>query len=168
MKNLAGVKNCDTFIKRELTAAGIPCISEDHSHQEVSAKIAGQLGPFHFVRAWYYWVVDGPVPLEVAQKLYKDPLGLQDVRVVGYADNTPPEQWVEWYNTSGERCITQEEYDEITELIEKGLINPELGSGFAVFPEDRSGLKEYIKLYHIDSLEGLILFVNTLKDAGLV
>lgn len=133
MKNLAGNSGCDPHIVAELQAAGIDLVHHTSPlKQEVPASVTGRLTKngkpvFEFTRAWYYWVVGGRVPLDVARELYANPIGATDVRVVGHCGCPPPEDWV---------------------TIIKG--------------------KRYVFGYHIDSQEGLNLFVTTLKERGLV
>lgn len=91
--NLAGVKNCDEQIRKELREAGIKVIQQDYnSSNEVPFSNFGKLGQFTFVRAWYYWCVYGNVPLNVANEIYNNPLGYRDVRTCGYAGNIDPNE----------------------------------------------------------------------------
>ncbi|MDD5650456.1 MAG: hypothetical protein PHF86_08590 [Candidatus Nanoarchaeia archaeon] len=123
--NLAGDVFCDYFIEMELKLVGIPVETVGLGNTEVPFTKFGfiEQGPFIFKRAWYYWVVNGPVPLDVANDLYADPVGAKDVRVVGHCGCPAPEQWT----------------------------------------TDIDGEK-YIMSYHIDSLPGLKLFVNKIKE----
>ena len=73
MRNLAGNEECDQYIERELTRAGIEVVRGERMDTEVPASITGKLGDFTFKRAWYYWMVGGNVPLTVAEELYDDP-----------------------------------------------------------------------------------------------
>jgi hypothetical protein len=127
MRNLAGDPDCDRFIRDELQRALIPIKELDTPQKgEVPAKLQGELGPYTFERAWYYWIVRGDVPLAVAQELYQHPVGKADVRVVGHCGCPPPEEW-----------------------------STETSSG------------PVITHYHIDTQEGLILFVNTIRKYNL-
>jgi hypothetical protein len=94
MQNLAGKVDCDVFILEELYKAGV-CIVEhpEPLRREVPASLTGVMGKFTFARAWYYWVVEGPVPLSVAKILYDHPRGREDVRVAGHCGCPPPEKW---------------------------------------------------------------------------
>ncbi len=38
-------------------------------------------------------MVNGPVPLEVAELLYADPVGRTDIRAAGHAGAPPPSDW---------------------------------------------------------------------------
>ena len=94
MQNLAGNPNCDKYIECELNRCGIEIIkNEANLRNEVPATIEGKLGKFRFVRAWYYWMVDGPVPLDIAGKLYSDPVGKTDIRVMGHCGCPSPDEW---------------------------------------------------------------------------
>lgn len=73
MRNLAGDKDCDKFIRAELTRCGIEIVEGERSTGEVPSSLTGRLGTFTFRRAWYYWIVNGPMPLDVAKRLYADP-----------------------------------------------------------------------------------------------
>ena len=73
MRNLAGVEKCDKYIQEELRRAGIHMNVVEQTRSEVPYTITGTLGAFTFTRAWYYWCVSGPMPLEVAKKLDQMP-----------------------------------------------------------------------------------------------
>lgn len=122
MINLAGRKDCDTFIRQELEGAGVPIVTVHTVHSEVPYALIGRMGRFEFHRAWYYWMVSGNVPMDAANEMYADPVGVTDVRVVGHCGCPPPKEW---------------EY------------------------------QGHISHYHIDSQEGLNLFVQTMKRHGL-
>ena len=93
MENLAGRKDCDEYIRRELERCRIDIVEVELTRSEVPYTLEGRLGDFEFRRAWYYWVVRGSVPLEVAQEIYADPVGHTDIRVAGNAGCPPPEEW---------------------------------------------------------------------------
>jgi hypothetical protein len=171
MKNLAGVKNCDIYIKNELRSCGIDIVEGKRVGGEVAASLQGKLKDFTFQRAWYYWVVEGLVPLHVAQELYADEVGKTDIRVAGHCDCPAPEKpWVTWVADDGREIISENQkksfkelakshpdWEEFkTEAVEKRFIfsdKPELyGSPF-------------IDSYHIDSELGLKIFADRIKKA---
>jgi hypothetical protein len=163
MKNLAGVKGCDAFIRDELKEAGIAVLylpGEDTTKHEVPWQVMGVLGAqafmsdlakypeegsirkcmkasvmdddvasFRFRRAWYYWMVSGYVPLNVAMEMYADPVGKKDIRVDGHCGCPSPDEYQGRPLIAGQHCINS---------------------------------------YHIDSQEGLNLFAATLKKHNLV
>jgi len=92
--NLAGRPDCDRYIREELARARIKIVDNGApAKEEVPAQLTGRLGPFTFRRAWYYWMVDGPVPIKMARVLWKDPEGAVSVRVAGYAGGIDPDVW---------------------------------------------------------------------------
>jgi len=94
LENLAGKPDCDINILDELYKAGVLIVEHGTPlRNEVPAQLTGIAGDFEFWRAWYYWVVNGPVPLDVAKILYKHPRGIKDVRVAGHCGCPPPEEW---------------------------------------------------------------------------
>jgi hypothetical protein len=81
MKNLASrdtsanhVAEVDHTIREELCQARIPVIQlpKVQDHSEVPTTVQGKLCGWTFVRAWYYWVADGPALLfEFADPLHE-------------------------------------------------------------------------------------------------
>ncbi len=93
--NLAGVptEEANRSVERELRHAMIEIVDIDPGRSEVRATKGGRLGLWTFRRAWYYWTVSGPTPMDVALKLYTDPLGRDDVRTEGFAGNIDPAEY---------------------------------------------------------------------------
>jgi hypothetical protein len=92
MKNLAGDASCDKYILQELETAGIPVATAKPHTNEVPYTIMGRLGGFTFHRAWYYWVVDGPMPMWLAERINIDPAN-KAIRVAGHCGCPPPKEW---------------------------------------------------------------------------
>lgn len=139
MKNLAGIDDCDAHILRELTEAGIdPVYHSRRSKGEVAATVTGELGfgSFVFRRAWYYWVVEGNVPIELARKMYAVE-ERRDVRVSGHCGCPPPDEWAEPSEKELRRRCKAESMD------------------YDFWKDMRM-----VTLYHIDSQEGLNFFVR--------
>ena len=171
MKNLAHDLNCDQEIKRELIRARIPIVkfTGQKAKSDVPFSIYGKLGDFEFHRYWYYWVATGPVPLNVAQELYKDPVGKTDIRVAGHCGCPPPEYpWVDYFDEKGRKLYKKKENDVNSDynLSEEKKIEY-LGADWRDrmdFVEDPA--KELhtaiVNMYHIDSEVGLRVFVDSL------
>lgn len=170
MKNLAGDMDCDEVIRKELEEARIEIVQHPKQLQnEVPATLTGQLAhkggiKFTFVRAWYYWVVHGEVPLKVAQKMYADPMGKKDVRVAGHCGCPPPEEWA---------------FPKTEVLVKLGIYKPPddehpygqtptYGELAKMCNSGEIKASRYVETYHIDSQEGLNLFVKTMKKHRLV
>jgi hypothetical protein len=82
----------DREIQAELLIAGIaPEEIEVRNDGEVPYKFIGRFGRYRFIRAWSYWVVVGETKLDLAEKIYADPVGLEVIRTDGCAGNKPPE-----------------------------------------------------------------------------
>lgn len=102
MKNLSGDKNCDADIEVELMRAKIDIVRADHSAQaKVPARLTGKLGPFVFERGWYYWTVRGPMPLDLAEQMYADPISATDVCIAGNRNCPAPATWADAARVDG-------------------------------------------------------------------
>lgn len=156
MRNLAGDKDCDVYIREELEKAGITLYNlKKPGRSEVPYTIFGGLGgkplsdeekdfmdrhglmieviknnsSFIFTRAWYYWCVSGYVPLNIAVEMYENPNGKKDIRVAGHCGCPPPSEQLVLHKVCG---------------------------------------MDVVNSYHIDTQEGLNYFVETLKKYNLV
>ena len=98
MKNLAGNKDCDADIKKELTEAGVYFEEYEFLRKgsgEVPSAILAYLNGWVFKRAWYYWVVSSENNLllfENADKLHEK-FG-KEVRVDGHCGCPAPREWL--------------------------------------------------------------------------
>jgi hypothetical protein len=161
--NLAGVAGCDLQISYELKRARIPIEQvEQPANSEVPYTLIGKLnGPYTFTRLWTYWAVEGLVPLSVAEELYADPVGRDDIRVAGHCGCPPPAEWAEWLTLDEELVLPAGE----EKLAEKlaGLYAAS-ASPQVIFSNDPESLdaKQFVTSYHIDSEVGLRVFVDTL------
>lgn len=170
MINLAGVKDCDATISEELRLARIPALNAiSVSRDEVPWKVYGQLGPFQFYRAWYYYIVSGGlVPLKIAEEMYADPLGQKDVRCAGDCACRPPKQWCDYFY-DGKQCCSLKEQAGFDRYIKKGLFKEQDIYSKYHFCENPEELGEgVIASYHIDSLAGLRFFADSITKAGLI
>lgn len=170
MENLAGKKDCDIEIKEELERSRIEIVFNQPREGEVASSLRGKLGPFSFQRAWVYWMVSGPLPLDVAEELYADPVGKTDIRVSGHCACPPPEApWITWKSTDGKTVLPKSQEAEWIRFAEKyQFIKDEMAE--YIFNDDPSGVgaKPYIESYHIDTEVGLRFFADTVKKYGLV
>lgn len=153
MVNLAGNKECNPIILKELEEAGIPTIEIEmkEDQYEVPFNYIGVLGmkektrisynkynikfepknflvdhaSFIFRRFWYYWVVTGYVPLNVAEEIYATGL---PIRAGGDCTNPEPSKETLSFKICGHQVVN---------------------------------------VYHIDSQEGLNKFVEILKKHNM-
>lgn len=171
MRNLAGNNRCDEYIRDELMRARIDIVGHPApGKDEVPASIMGKLGAFTFQRGWYYWIVSGELPIEVARELWADPEGRATVRAAGRAGGSDPDNHVQWFDAD----------DNVVEVDPTGEQEKETRAFVARHPNidmydvrhvrslddipDRSGV---IDCYHIDDQAGLRLFADTLRKHGL-
>ena len=162
MINLAGHPEADENCREELRLARIEAV-EVERYGEPRTTVAGRLNGIEFRRAWYYWVADGRVPLNVARRLYEDPIGRRDVRVAGYAGNTAPEgHWVHWFDGDEMVCVDPDgsEEAEFDAAVKRGWLEATDKPRFA---KTTDGLQGYVTKYHIDSLAGLRLFADAVR-----
>ncbi len=92
--NLAGSDTSDEVCARELEAAGIEVVQLPKvcRYGEPDTIVMGQLGPWGFKRAWYYWVATGPgIPPIEAEALHEKHGKV--VRVDGHCCAPSPLEW---------------------------------------------------------------------------
>jgi hypothetical protein len=152
----------DREVEKELTEAGVEPIRHKHlvEHSEVPTHYRGflatKLGSFHFYRNWYYWVAEGDVPLTLAEKMYADPVGKKDVRCGGHCGCPPPASEATRY-LGRQPILATKEREAVLDMMPDKVgeyhysDNPNVGTA-------------YVTAYHIDSQEGLNLFVRSLKE----
>lgn len=170
MINLAGKKDCDFYIKVELTRCGIPIEDSPRSSaiSEVPYSLQGKIktnnGDLVFTRAWRYWVVKGEVPLDVANKLYADSAS-DDIRVDGHCGNVPPEDpWIKRIDKEGRQLVLDEDLSQRKAFKE---FNLDPSKYHFINNKDNLDLythRAFIETYHIDSEMGLRVFADTIKS----
>ncbi|MDO8435637.1 MAG: hypothetical protein Q7S89_03100 [bacterium] len=172
MENLAGRKDCDVAIERELVRCGIEIVRDQPRDGEVPSSIRGKLGRHKFSRAWYYWVARGLVPIHVARELYADPVGKTDIRVNGNCGCPAPGEpggEATWLTADARIVASAAEEAKFHGYIAKGIFKESVLDEYVFSDDPRSlGAQEYIDGYHIDTEVGLRLFADTLKKHYLV
>ena len=177
MQNVAGKTpiEADSQLSMELEGAGISVVRAPipHPHPEVHTHVTGLLGEIVFRRAWYYWCVDCWIPYAVALEMWNDPLGKKDVRVGGHCGcPSPLEYGTQWVNADTGKdilhtrektqceAVVNSRTDGMLFEISKKILNE---NEFADAPSEAAKLHGFVDSYHIDSYEGLKLFVATVK-----
>ena len=111
MINYAGRSDVDEQIADELRLAGIevqrlPEVCREN-HPEMRTIVLGALGPWHFERAWYYWVARGPgIPPAEAEALHA--AHGKVVRVDGHCGAPSPREWFKGFAVGHYHVDTQE------------------------------------------------------------
>lgn len=182
MENLAGYAAADSVIEEELFTVGIePCYGP-RSTGEVATRVTGKMEAadgtvFTFIRAWRYWIVKGELPLFVAQELYKHPYGKR-CRAGGDCTSPPPETQATYRHTMDGRKVeilndsTRENFRKLdqgeieSEFFAEVLTKVRKEILYVDSVEERNKLSTfgYVDTYHVDTLAGLKLFVDTIKD----
>jgi hypothetical protein len=149
----------------------VTALTPEHQKQLDRCRVPHYTGPFEFSHGHsYYWIVKGPVPLEVAQQIAKDSVASL-IRVAGHCGCPPPEDpWITWRMPDGTTLATEKEGAEFDRLLSIGLLLPDAKDKYT-FTDDpavRSQAEGYIETYHIDSELGLRVFVDYLRWNGLL
>jgi len=180
MKNLAGNKDADKYIKEELYLAGIETINIGGTvNTEVPYSIIGKIGKWTLTRAWYYWVagvecLEDGLPLEAAIKLYETPhpieedyiLG-QSIRSGGDAGCSSPADYTSQpvYNNELDDKLIVLGYKKVySEILKKEYIPISVGEIAKLCNEGKLDVKRYVDCYHIDDQIGLNEFTKTIKN----
>lgn len=144
--NLAGKENSNADILNELYIANVDAVWHAKPLRgEVITHVSGELDELVFTRNFNYWVVKGNIPSVLAERIYavKE---RRDIRAGGHGLSPSPES--EYYPT-------KKEIDALCayELSNKGKFSEE---------RYRKTLNDirYIKMYHIDTQQGLNFFVQ--------
>jgi len=166
MINLAGNKDCDTVIIKELRRAGIELVNVELGNTEVPFTIVGKFDNFLFKRAWTYWIVEGEVPLDIAKRLYADPIGKPYIRADGHCGRVSPESVCKYF-LNGKQLISDpdgKEKEKFEYFINKGIFNKDLINKYQ-FVIDNTETYDYacVDCYHIDIQDALNLFIQMVR-----
>lgn len=154
MVNLPVDRKCDCHT---LEQYGIKIVSAG------SGLFSGKLGKFKLT--WCapgYWRAEGPVPLDIAEELYRSKVGRRDVRVAGKDECPPPKHYLTFFDEEGRRLI--EETGKLTysdDPIVPKILEREGGVRYVADPA-REG-RAFVTLYYIVSQVGLQLFIDSIK-----
>lgn len=95
LQNLKGDPNVDFFTRQELERCGIPVEETDPSESEIHCSLMGRLGDFEIIRRADAYEVRGKVPIEVAEKIFDDPVG-DEIWANCFSGGTPPQHVAAW------------------------------------------------------------------------
>lgn len=173
MQNLAGNPHATDIVTSELLRCGIDVYDIPKDNSEVPSEVIGKLGNFTFKRAWYYYIVEGMVPLKVAEKLYDTIVGRTDIRVTGHCGCPHPKDWATRVDNTGKELVEREEIEKAKRYI-KDNQGDSMVKYYERWLEEVRPIDEvpehfaYVDLYHIDSELGLYIFVQTLKQEKVI
>jgi len=174
MINLAGFPQANFIIEGELIRCNIDRVYGEEWDGKIRCNLYGliyhdKLGVFTFVRSLRYWVVHGLVPLEIAEKLYSDPVGLTDIRANGNCNCPEPLKSAAWFDEDGIELLDMSRFQETVELIKNSSSKHVRSTAidfltqyrFVDDPQQKGS--GYITNYHIDSELGLRLFSDAIR-----
>lgn len=146
-------RDIDDKVKQELEYASIPIIKliGGYNTGEVKTHYIGYLNGFVFQRAWTYWIVQGLMPMSFAKKIYNDHKEL-NIRAGGHCGNVPPEEME--YDLNYNKRLN--EFFKIYNVEDAIRYSKDLKS-IDIDPK-------YVNCYHIDTIEGLRIFADFIKE----
>lgn len=180
--NLAGSPgvDVDAIVLAELFMVGVEAFRVE-ARGEVRTRFEGRLEAhgrlYTLRRAWRYWVVNGLVPLSLAERIYGSrPYGLA-ARVAGHAASPRPEDpWLTYLAADGREVVMIQPGDSpLFDSYRAGTLDPALSkrvesrlSETIVVSTQEERSKLYVSCgvvcYHIDTLPALRTFVDFLKS----
>lgn len=176
MKNLAGVKDADNYIREELYLAGIPTVNKI-SEGEVPFTIIGKIGDWTFRRAWYYWVVSADelgLPLNTALELHNMKHPNPSVKIMGnvvrsggHCGCPSPDEYgaqPHYDEKLEEQLLTLGYKKEYFELIKKEYIPITVGEISKLCNEGKLTVERYVDCYHVDDQIGLNEIAKIIKQ----
>lgn len=162
MENLARhdyKPDADQKVKEELQIANIPIFKlPSYMHTEVKTRYIGILNGFTFTRAWTYWVCNGLMPLEYANRLYKDYKDL-NIRAGGHCGNETPE-------SQSINPIYKKELNEFFEANSQ-ILGIEKCIEQAKNIIDDKTQPRFVETYHIDTQLGLCKLSQVIKENNI-
>lgn len=177
MKDLANYYHrcidIENEIREELIRCEIDIVEGEKYEGVLQSRISGKLGDFRLSRGKYYWIVVGKIPIKLAIKLYQSHIGHRDIRVNGDCGSTPPDEKQQtWFTPGGKEILSKEQERETYKEIGSSPVLKKLWEDNKhryIFSDNKESLGNgYITMYHIDSELGLYIFVNAIKEAGLI
>ena len=141
MKNLAGDKDADKYVREELRLAGIP-MENEVSKGEVPYNTIGKINGWTFRRAWYYWMVSIPdsekgLPLDIAMELHLRKNPTDDNEIMGNSIRV------------GGHC---------------GCPSPVEYGAYPFYDEEgKPTVERYVRSYHVDDQISLNILAEVLK-----
>lgn len=178
-------------IKEDLRNFDIPAVSGDFSHiptvevgeewrrepgsltELVPSYIHGKLGDFHFFRTYSDWVVNGPVPIRVAEELYADeklrksicvgcnPLSPPPlhayVHVVAYLSDPMDNPWLEI-------ATNEEEYVKLRARYPQNFTSSDCGfQGYKFYERGFHVRDGDVHIYGLKDMVGMVAFLEAIR-----
>ena len=136
----------------------------------VNGADGGREGPFLIGFRNYYFTVDGPCPLAIAEALYATPVGRTDIRANGNGACRPPATWATYYDADGVELVSDPDGRQPAQWDEAIASGSGLGKLLTMLPRPRFvpdaaavAARAVVKAFHVDSELGLYMLLQALR-----
>lgn len=164
--------DADDYLELRLRRLGIEFDTyhpESDAVKHYNSRLVGRLGPLTIGWGRGYFVVDGPVPIELARWIYAADVE-KVIRSGGHCKAPSPDDYgVEWFDVEGKSLVVdpdgkqREAFATSTILRNHDMSQLHFVASLDEVP-DRRGV---VDSYHIDTDQGLARFVSMARAAGL-
>lgn len=136
----------------------------------VNGADVGREGPLVIGFHNYYFTVDGPVSLAIAEALYATPVGRTDIRAAGDCACRPPAAWAKYYDADGHELVSDPDGRQAREWDGFIASGTGLGKVLSKIPRPRfvpyaaeHAARSVVESFHINSELGLYLLLQALR-----
>lgn len=138
----------------------------------VNGAEVGREGPLVIGFRNYYFTVDGPVPLAIAEALYATPVGRTDIRAKGDAGCRPPATWATYSDADGNELVSDPDGRQAREWDAAIASGTGLGKVLSTLPRPHfvpdakaAAARAAVESFHVDSELGMHLLLQALRAA---
>ena len=136
----------------------------------VNGADVGREGAFLIGSQSYYFTVDGPCPLAVAEALYATPVGRTDIRAGGNCTCPEPRTQATYYDADGNELVSDPGDKQATQWDAVIASGNGLGVVLSTLPRPRfvpdaaaGADRAVVKAFHVDSELGLYMLLQALR-----
>lgn len=136
----------------------------------VNGADVGRFGAFLIGFRNYYFTVDGPCPLAVAEALYATPVGRADIRAGGNCTCPEPRTQATYYDADGNELVSDPGDKQAREWDAAIASGSSLGEVLSTLPRPRFvpdaaavAARAVVKAFHVDSELGLYMLLQALR-----
>ena len=136
----------------------------------VNGADGGREGPFLIGFRNYYFTVDGPCPLAIAEALYATPVGRTDIRAMGDCARPEPKTRATYFDADGVELVNDPDGRQAREWDGAIASGSGLGKVLSTLPRPRfvpdaaaMAARAVVKAFHVDSELGLYMLLQALR-----
>ncbi len=136
----------------------------------VNGAEVGRFGAFLIGFRNYYFTVDGPCPLSVAEALYATPVGRTDIRAGGDGACRPPATWATYFDADGNELVSDPGDKQAREWDAAIASGNGLGKVLSTVKRPRfmpsaaaMASRAVVNSFHVDSELGLYMLLQALR-----